>query len=148
MNRDTRHVSLGPCDCPNTPHGEDWAQVYERLTAGDLRRINASSVIRDADSFGLPDAMLLWRSIASWSKTDEQGQPIPISLEAVDDLSPAQASAVLGKLQPVLPQFLAGIVLPNPFGGPSADGPAAPTPISPRSARRTSPTRTAVSASR
>lgn len=125
---DTRNVSMGPCDCPGAPHGTDTANVKERLNFGDLRRINAASIIRDADSFGLPDAMLLWRAVDSWNKTDEKGRPLPVTLETVDELSVEQGEALLSAVSTTgIAAYLSGGPLPNPSGGPSADGPSGST---------------------
>lgn len=137
----TTRVDLGPCDCPRSPHVNDWADCRDNLTYGDLRR--------SLESPGVTTLML--RCTDAWSLVDARGAKLPISIESFDSLSLPQATRLVrhynapayrdqvlrftGDLTDETPE--AG--LPNPSSGPSADG-SAETPAQPTSSPATDAT--------
>ena len=83
----TRTVSLGPCECPGSPHEEDTAEVYRVLGWDDLVDIGT------ADSDGASRRILVTRAVASWSLEERNGDgtnhPVPVVEAVVRLLDPA-----------------------------------------------------------
>ncbi len=72
----TRPVSLGPCQCPGSPHEEDTAEVYTVLGWDDLVDVGM------AESEGAGRRILTTRAIASWNLVeldDGEQKPVPVS---------------------------------------------------------------------
>lgn len=150
------HVELGPCECPGSPHTDgDWADVKDRLTFGDVRRVAGVMNGIALDS----TAMMLARAVVAWDLVDEKGQPIPIptrdngwtDLTAIDGLSVEQSQ----KLRAVVDteQYAVQLLsvaakgeaaqpdpLPNRSSGPSADGSAETSTPTPTTSPTSSPT--------
>src|SRR5436190_2313140 len=85
-------VPIGVCPCPGTPH-EDGDIVYLAPVLSTPGGMAASAAIRE----GMSDPVLfaerlgvIWlrHGIRSWTFLDEEGDPVPVSSEAADDLLP------------------------------------------------------------
>jgi len=92
----THPVDLGECDCPGKPHAHDEAVVKDRFTFGDLRRIAYAM----GDDGGLVQSVTVARGVDSWNLVREARnglglvvgtEPLPVSVETVDELAPEQA---------------------------------------------------------
>ena len=81
-------VSIGPCECPGTPHG-DGDFVYLAPVMSAPGGMAAQAAINDgfADSIRLQE--MLWRvyrdhGIVSWNLLDDEGEPVPITPENLE----------------------------------------------------------------
>jgi len=140
---ETVEFDLGPCDCPGTPHGVDRATRKVHLLYGDKRRIAAAMASQsvEGDTLGLAQVVLFTRALVSWTKTDERGNRLPITIETIDNLSVEQGTALIRNIDTYAYSVQLGFAVPPPpnaFGEPSQDGLAAPAASSP-SAETTSP---------
>ena len=126
----THDVDLGPCDCPGTPHDHDHATIKDRFTYGDVRRILSAIATPGVEGLGLGQQIMFWRAIVTWTKTGDDGQPLAVSLDAIDDLTPEQAQSLVAAVDNDDYARQLGIpILPNRNGGSSPDGPV-DSPIS------------------
>lgn len=104
-------VNLGPCDCPGTPHGEDWADIRKELSASEWAVIFQ----RDTD-------LSMTVLVAGWSLADAEGDAVPITVETVSALDFATFTAI--------DQYVAANIspptLPNGSSGPSRRGTRGP----------------------
>jgi hypothetical protein len=92
----THVVNLGDCDCPGNPHPHDEANVKDRFTFGDLRRIAYAM----GDDGGLVQSVTVAQGVDSWNLVRQARnglgivtgvEPLPVSVESVDELAPEQA---------------------------------------------------------
>lgn len=114
----TNRVELGPCECPGSPHPEDFALVRAELSAHEISRFtgaDAEDVAEVAAGF-----------IPSWNLLGNDGRPMPVT-----------ASALLSMMTPSLNLLTdaiaasigASVTLPNGSGDPSPHGsPVSPSP--------------------
>ena len=127
----TTTVDLGPCQCPDTPHDRDSAEVYDVLGWDDL--VDVRDRNRSAGSRALA---LVTHAVASWTLLERNGTgtyPVPVTeanVHRLDDptsdlLWPACWAAFQAAEAP----------LPNASGAPSR-------PSRPASASRTRKTTT------
>jgi hypothetical protein len=85
-------VSIGPCDCPGTPHGDgDFVYLAPVLSAPGGMAAQAAINEGISDSIRLQE--LLWRvyrdhGIVSWNLLDEGGEPVPVTPENVEAALP------------------------------------------------------------
>jgi hypothetical protein len=137
----TKPISLGPCQCPGTPHPDgDEAQVYTTIGWDDL--VDVSS----AESEGAAQRILATRAIASWNLVDEfevdgkvEVKPVPIVEATVRLLDPKTLEPLAEEIQALYERARAP--LPNGSGAGSPRLPPA-TGTSTRRARKTaSPSR-------
>lgn len=80
-------VSIGPCECPGTPHG-DGDVVYLAPVLSAAGGMAAQGAISDAGGDGVKLQELLWRvfrdhGITGWNLVDENG-PVPLTPENID----------------------------------------------------------------
>ena len=123
--RATRTVQLGPCECPGTPHDEDWAKVRSDLSATDL------AVLLRLDGMEQDEAVeALLPYIPEWNLLGDDGEVAPIDLASVSGLK-RQTSALIGDT--VAEVIKENLGLPN--------SPAAPSPASPRGSGSRTPTK-------
>lgn len=105
----TRRVPLGECDCPEQPHAEGDEAVLkkgEALKYGVIRRVGAAMASEGGDPLegGISMAVLMVLTIVSWNKVrrDPRGRDglvaLPITLDAIDGLSPIQSRALISVL--------------------------------------------------
>jgi hypothetical protein len=85
-------VSIGPCECPGTPHGDgDFVYLAPVLSApGGMA---AQGAIADAGTDGVRLQELLWRvyrdhSIVGWNLVDDDGDPVPLTAENKEQALP------------------------------------------------------------
>lgn len=92
MTLDLVPVPIGVCPCPGTPHA-DGDIVYLAPVLSTPGGMAASAAIRE----GLTDQVLLaeklggiWlrHGIRTWTFLDAEGDPVPVSTDAADDLLP------------------------------------------------------------
>ena len=84
-------VSIGPCECPGTPHG-DGDFVYLAPTLSAPGGMAAQGAISDADNDGIKLQELLWRvyrdhGIVGWNLLDDNG-PVPLTTQNIDRALP------------------------------------------------------------
>lgn len=93
-------ITLGPCQCPGKPHAVDSARMKgpEELRYGDVRRIRGAVGMASTDALGLANSMLLSRVVSWWNLTDEDGHPIPITVDAIDEMHPDQALKLMAAI--------------------------------------------------
>ena len=81
-------VSIGPCDCPGTPHGDgDFVYLAPALSA--QAGMAAQGAINDASDDAVRLQELLWRiyrdhCVVGWNLLDEEGEPVPLTAENKD----------------------------------------------------------------
>lgn len=90
----TRTVSLGPCECPGSPHKEDTAEVYQVLGWDDLFDVGAAAKA----SLGAGMRTLVTRALASWTLEELNGDgtahPVPIVEDTVRLLDQATVERI------------------------------------------------------
>lgn len=79
----TERKTLGPCECQNTPHGEDWIDVRKVLSYNDMLFLNDVSAQQ-----GIAEAMwtLFNLRVADWNLVDEKGRKLERSRRIYNDL--------------------------------------------------------------
>lgn len=153
-------VSIGPCDCPGTPHGDgDFVYLAPVLSApGGMA---AQAAINEGMSDPIRLQEMLWRvyrdhGVVSWNLIDNDGDPVPITPENLELALPYgkggrvvadKADSLYSEdiLVPFLDLMkLLGTLAPQP---PSEDGSTSPstetsaTPTSIQTRRKRSSTR-------
>lgn len=83
-------VSLGPCQCPGSPHGEDSVRIRERLSYADQLHL------ADASNVSMTEALwtLFNLRVVGWNLTDEKGKPVPTSRATWQNLDEDTAKAI------------------------------------------------------
>lgn len=107
---ETTTVVLGECRCPGRPHGEDTAEVHVELPWDVLVEV------------GLLDGAAAYRRLVlgaldSWSLTDADGEPVPITAENVGRLRQDRLDPIAGAVNDAYER--ARSPLPNASGAPS-----------------------------
>jgi len=91
----TRTVSLGPCECPGSPHKEDSAEVYRTLGWDDLYDVGEAA--RESSGAGM--RTLVTRALASWTLVEMNGDgtahPVPIVESTVRLLDQATVELIV-----------------------------------------------------
>ena len=100
-------LPLGPCDCPGTPHDEDWAELRKEISGADWY------VIAQGDT-GRSLALV----VADWNLVDNDGDRVPITAQTLTDIDLATFNKIDGWLE----GHLRPPTLPNASGGPSRNG--------------------------
>lgn len=74
-------VSIGACQCPDTPHDEDVALLRPRLLPGDaMAALSALDPSNDEAAIQRDVGMaFLHGGVVSWNILDDAGQPVPLS---------------------------------------------------------------------
>lgn len=91
VDRDqTETVELGPCQCPNAPHGTDSVRLRKRLSYADQLHL------ADAAAQSMTEALwtLFNMRVAGWNLTDEKGRPVPMSRANWQNLDEETAKAI------------------------------------------------------
>lgn len=128
----TRTISVGPCECPGTPHEADEAVIRERLGYGPLLYIgvaptNEESVMR-----------LVTQALLSWNFLGADGKPVPVTRESIEALDANTAGIISEAVNAVVSET--SPPLPNASGAASAAtsaGSASPIPMNRRTRRST-----------
>lgn len=127
MSRDDEikehRVTLGMCDCPTSPHAEDFAMVRDRHDYASLSVLTSAAI--DEGAFLL---QLIRDGIRSWNlvtRGDAEGTLVPLAVTdtAVDRLSANQKMCLLADIKAA--DFVLGLHLPNPPAARSGSGRAA-----------------------
>lgn len=71
----TERLTLGTCQCPGTPHDEDWIELRTEVGAAELTRL------AEGDSLDLLSALAV-----SWNLLDSDGTKAPVDREHIDRL--------------------------------------------------------------
>lgn len=84
-------VRGGDCPCPGQPHTSETVYLEPHLTA--TMGVAAMATIRQsrahrADMLGALSGVFLRTGIRRWTFTDAEGQPIPITPDAIEELLP------------------------------------------------------------
>lgn len=106
----TRTVDLGPCECPGTPHENDWAKVRAELSGSEIARIQQAPQTED----GLTEAIIPF--IPEWNLLSPSGDEWPVTADAISLLNAATLTAITNVLTEVLAESSR---LPNPSSAPS-----------------------------
>lgn len=128
----TRTISLGPCECPGTPHEADEAVIHERLGYGPLLHIglaasNEESILR-----------LLEHALVRWNFLGADGKPVSVSRESIEALDSDTAALISEAVNQVVSET--SQALPNGSGAASAAtsaGSISPIPVNRRTRRST-----------
>jgi hypothetical protein len=85
-------VSIGPCECPGTPHG-DGDVVYLSPALSASGGMAAQGAISDAGTDTVRLQELLWRiyrdhCVVGWNLLDAEGEPVPLTSENKDQALP------------------------------------------------------------
>ena len=85
-------VSIGPCECPGTPHG-DGDVVYLAPVLSAAAGMASQGAIEEASNDGVRLQELLWRiyrdhCITGWNLLDEDGDPVPLTTATKDQALP------------------------------------------------------------
>lgn len=122
----TRRVVLGPCECPGTPHAEDFALVRAELSAHEISRFTGS----DAEDV----AEIAAGFIPSWNLLANDGRPMPVTAEALLSMMAPTLNLLTDAIAVSIGE---SVTLPNGSSDPSPSGsqasespsPAVLTPI-------------------
>lgn len=81
----THQVDLGPCKCPpnadgSLPHSRDEATVRDSLSYGEMLK----AIKADEAGDGAMSVILM--RVTSWSLRAENGEPVPVTRQSVEDL--------------------------------------------------------------
>jgi hypothetical protein len=124
-------VTIGPCQCPGTPHEQDEATVRWDLGASALARIGRAELDRNR----LRDPMAAWRqlvleAVASWNlllpNDDGVGVPAPIIPDVVAELDDDTLTTLATAIDNLIDS---SGTLPNASGAPSvASSPESASP--------------------
>lgn len=107
----TRTVPLGPCECPGTPHDEDWATVRTDLSASELRLLLNLDGLSDDEA-----AEAIAPFVTEWNLLGLDGEDWPPTPEALFALKGETSSVIGNAIAAVVRENLH---LPNPSGAPS-----------------------------
>lgn len=118
-----RKVDLGPCECKDTPHSSDWAEVRTDLSDSELAIL--FDLPQDQDAAAAAIAPFVPR----WNLTGPDGEEWPPSPAALFLLKRDTMKAIGTALAEVMKE---NANLPNPSG--------APSPASPRGSASRTPT--------
>jgi hypothetical protein len=127
----TQSVTLGPCECPGTPHGQDEAVVRWQLGASALARVGAAELSSSRGDVYASWRQLIVEATVSWNlQTEYEGKvvAVPVTAATVAELDEATLTTLATAIDEAIQ---AKGVLPN--------GSGAPSPASPRESA--SPTR-------
>lgn len=72
VDRGVERLSLGPCRCEGTPHGEDWADVRKALSGAEWYLVATGDSARGLSAI-----------VVDWSLTDDDGEPVPVTVETL-----------------------------------------------------------------
>lgn len=118
----TRTVDLGTCECPGTPHPNDFIEIRSSLAPGECNAVFGITRLEPRKQ-----AAVLVDFLVRWNLNGADGEPMPLdadSLFLLDAPSQQALGEALGEVA------VESATLPNRFG--------APSPASPRgSASRT-----------
>lgn len=118
-----RRLTLGPCECPGTPHETDWVDVAEVITWDALVDVGLAA------SEGAARLALVTRAIRAWNLVDEDGETIEVVEEAVRLLDPATLTPIAEVVNEAYER--ASAPLPNGRSAPSARSQPESAPSSP-----------------
>lgn len=107
-------VSLGPCRCPDAPHGEDTVRIREQLSYADQIHL------ADAANTGMTEALwtLFNLRVAGWTFTDDKGKPVVLSRANWQNLDEETAGAIQDAISEIKSE---ADELPNASSAPSVD---------------------------
>jgi hypothetical protein len=131
----TDEVDLGPCQCPGAPHERDSATFRTQWGDGERKsifyagaqiRLSADGDLETAPGYDpeIANNELLARGVVSWTLTDREGEPVPITRRNLSALDEPTRLALLTALQNADKLFRSG-ALPNASGARSRGSPRA-----------------------
>ena len=103
----TDRMSLGACQCPGTPHGDDWIEMRTELGMGDVLRMSEGDSI---DTLALV--------ITAWNLLDNDGWAAPLDRDHIERLY----ADSFERLDTWTTAHLRVATLPNANGAPSRNG--------------------------
>lgn len=134
----TETVSLGPCQCPGAPHGQDEAVVRWDLGASALARIGRAELekVRSRDPLAAWRQLILEATV-SWNLLlegeDGEGIPAPIVPGVVDELDDDTITTLATAIDRLIGSRG---TLPNDSGAPSPESSRGSASQTPRPIRR------------
>ena len=129
----TATVSLGPCECPGTPHEKDEAVVRWQLGDSALARVGAAELTASSGDVYASWRQLIVEATVSWNlQTDYNGKVVDVPV------APATVAELDAETMTTLATAIDDLIehkgtLPNDSGAPSAASPLgspSPTPSS------------------
>lgn len=103
----TKRFVLGPCDCPGTPHDEDWMDLRSELGAQDLVTLQGAVPT---------DRMKVF--VVAWNLLGDDGELAPIDGEHLGRLY----GDIIERLDAWTLENVRWGALPNASGAPSRNG--------------------------
>lgn len=107
----TRTADLGPCECPGTPHDNDWAKVRAEYSGSDTSRIADASTEDELEA-----ARILAEYVVEWNLLDPDGKAWPPSAESLVALKGPTLSAIMAEISTGIAD---SVTVPNPSSVPS-----------------------------
>lgn len=126
-------VSLGPCQCPGTPHEQDEAVIRWQLGASALARVGAAELSASRGDVYASWRQLITEATVSWNlKVTYNGEvvDVPVTAATVAELDEDTLTTLAKAIDEAIQ---AKGILPNASGAPSPASPqgsASPTPPS------------------
>ena len=102
-----RLVLAGGCQCPDSPHDEDWIDLRTELGTADVVAMSDGNSIDTLE-----------RLVVDWNLRDPDGREAPVDREHIGDLFADAFSQLDGWIE----QNVKVATLPKASGGPSRNG--------------------------
>jgi hypothetical protein len=127
-------VTLGPCQCPGTPHEQDEAVVRWQLGASALARVGAAELTSSRGDIYASWRQLIVEATVRWNlSTEYEGEVVvvPVTAATVAELDEATLTTLARGIDDLIQERG---TLPNASGAPS---PASPRGSASRTRRST-----------
>jgi hypothetical protein len=105
----TTRVVLGACECPGTPHDEDWATVRAQLSATEI----GQWAMADAETV----AEVACQFVTGWNLLGPDGKPWPPTAQSIVALMPPTLTLLVKALSDAVQA--SSKPLPNASAAPS-----------------------------
>src|SRR3954468_1455453 len=98
----TRTADHGPCECPGTPHDNDWAKVRAEYSGSDTSRISDASTEDELEA-----AEILVAYVTEWNLLGPDGEEWPPSAESLVALKGPTLGAIMAEISAGITESLA-----------------------------------------
>lgn len=89
-----RTVSLGPCDCPGTPHEQDEAYIRDKLSGQEIAQYAQASNETAAD--------VTAEYVLGWNLLGNKGEAVPVTAASLLLLDAPSLSTLVGAISEVV----------------------------------------------